>query len=322
MKSIIFERYGGPDVLQLKDVDKPVPNDNQILVKVHSAATNPLDWHMMRADPFFVRLGQGFWRPKVNLLGADIAGVVEKVGQNVTEFKPGDEVFGSIGAGGYAEYAITTEKHLALKPENVSFEDAASTPVVGLTAIQGMRDFGKVESGQSVLINGASGGIGTFAVQYAKAVGAVVTGVTSGRNLDLVRGIGADDVIDYTQTNFTHGAQHYDLIFDTIGNIGMSDARRVLTPQGRFVVAGFASLAGLFRTMLFSNLKSQKPGQKLGSMGSSATRKEDLLIIRDLLASGKIKPVIDRRYPLNETAQAIAYLETGRARGKVMITVV
>lgn len=322
MKSIVFERYGDPGVLRLQEVEKPAPNDNQILVKIHSAATNPLDWHMMRADPFFVRLGQGFWKPKVNRLGADIAGVIEAVGKNVKEFKPNDEVFGSIGAGGFAEYALATEGQLALKPAQISFEEAAATPVVGITAIQGMRDFGQIQARQQVLVNGASGGVGSFAVQYAKVVGAVVTGVTSARNVDLVRSIGADHVIDYTQTSFTNGALRYDLIFDTIGNIEMADARRALTPQGRFVVAGFASISRLFRSMIFGNLKSPKPGQKLGSMGSAVTRKKDLLVIQELLASGKLTPIIDRRYPLSETAQAIAYLETGRARGKVMISVV
>lgn len=322
MKTIFFEQYGSPDVLQLKDVDKPTPGDNQILVKIHAAAANPLDWHLMRADPFLVRLGQGFWRPKIQKLGADIAGVVETVGKNVKEFKPGDEVFGSIGAGGFAEYALAKEKHLVHKPANVSFEGAASVGVVGFTALQGLRDFGHIRAGQKVLVNGASGGIGTFAVQYAKAIGAEVTGVTSTRNLELVRSIGADHVVDYTKTDFSKTGKQYDLIFDTIGNISISAAKRALLPDGLCVVAGFTTLRGLIALALFGNLKSDKPGPKVGMMGTAEDKKEDLLVMRDLLASGKIKPVIDRRFPLRETAEAIRYLETGRARGKVIVSVV
>jgi NADPH:quinone reductase-like Zn-dependent oxidoreductase len=321
MKTIIFERYGPPEVLQLKEVEKPVPGDNQVLVKIHAASANPLDWHRMRADPFLARLSEGFWRPKTPKLGADIAGVVEAVGKDVTEFKPGDAVFGSIGAGGFAEYALAREVRLAHKPTNISFEGAASTPVVGFTAIQGMRDFGKIQPGEKVLINGASGGIGTFAVQYAKAVGAEVTGVTSTRNLELVRSIGADNVIDYTQTDFSRTGQQYDLIFDTIGNISISSAKRALNPQGRCVVAGFTTMRQLLALAFFGNLKSEKPGPRVGMMGTAQDKKEDLLVIQELLESGKIKPVIDRRYPLHETAQAIAYLETGRARGKVIVSI-
>lgn len=321
MKSIVFDRYGDPSVLQFIDIEMPVPQDNQILVKVHSAAANPLDWHKMRADPAFARLSYGLFKPNKNKLGADIAGVVVAVGKDAQEFKLNDEVFGDIGMGGFAEYALAKPEQLAHKPANVSFEQAASTPIVGITAIQGMRDFGHIQAGQSVLINGASGGIGTFAVQYAKSVGTMVTGVTSTRNLELVRSIGADHVIDYTKENFTRGSARYDLIFDTIGNIEMVDAKRALQPQGRFVVAGFSGMWLMIKTAVLGNLKSDKPGQKLGMMGSAVPRRADLLVIQELLASGKIVPVIDRSYPLSDTAQAIAYLETGRARGKVLIAV-
>ncbi len=322
MKAIVFTQYGSPAVLRLEDVEKPTPVDDQVLVKVHAAAANPLDWHLMRADPFIVRLGQGFWRPKVTRLGADLAGVVESVGPGVSEFRPGDAVFGSIGAGGFAEYALAAEKHLVHKPASVSFEAAAATPVVGLTAIQGMRDYGHIQSGEKVLVNGASGGIGTFAVQYAKALGAEVTGVCSTRNLEMVRSIGAEHVVDYTQADFSQTGQQYDLIFDTIGNIAISDARRALQPQGRCVVAGFTTLRHIVALSLFGNLKSEKAERKIGMMGTAEVKKADLLLIQELLATGKIVPVIDRTYPLRETAQAIAYLEQGHARGKVLVSVI
>ena len=321
MKAIVFTEYGSPDVLRLEEVEKPVPAEGQVLVKVHTAAANPLDWHLMRADPFIVRLGQGFWRPKVTRLGADLAGVVEAVGAGVTEFKPGEAVFGSIGAGGFAEYACAAEKHFVHKPANVAFEAAAATPIVGLTAIQGMRDCGHIQSGQKVLINGASGGIGTFAVQYAKALGAEVTGVCSTRNLELVRSIGVDHVVDYTQSDFSQTGQQYDLIFDTIGNIPMAAARRALQPQGRCVVAGFTTMRHIAALGLFGNLKSEKAEKKIGMMGTAEVKKADLLLIQELLATGKLVPVIDRTYPLHETAQAIAYLEQGHARGKVMVSI-
>lgn len=322
MKAIVYEKYGSPDVLQLKEIEKPTPAAGQVLVKIHAASANPLDWHRMRADPFIVRFGEGFWRPQAgSKLGADIAGVVEAVGKDVKEFKPGDEVFGSIGAGGFAEYALAKEKNLTHKPANVSFEGAASVGVVGFTAIQGMRDYGHIQPGQKVLINGASGGIGTFAVQYAKAIGAEVTGVTSTRNLELVRSLGADHVIDYTKTDFSKTGKQYDLIFDTIGNIKIADAKRALRPDGLCIVAGFTTLLHIAALAIWGNLKSEKPGPKVGMMGTAEDKKEDLLIIRDLIASGQVKPVIDRRFPLHETPQAIAYLETGRARGKVLVSI-
>jgi NADPH:quinone reductase-like Zn-dependent oxidoreductase len=320
MKAIIFTQYGSPDVLQLAEVEKPTPNENQVLVKVQAAAANPLDWHRLRADPFLVRLDGGLFKPKNPKLGADLAGIVEAVGRNVTEFKPGDEVFGGSG-GAFAEYACVHQKYLALKPANLSFAEAASTPVVGFTALQGLRDAGQIQAGQKVLINGASGGIGTFAVQLAKAYGAAVTGVCSSRNLELVRSIGADHVVDYTQEDFTRNGRQFDLIYDTVGNRSVTDYKRALTPQGTCVIAGFTTMPRLIEHLLLGPLRSKSGGKKVGMMGTAKPNKADLLVIKELLETGQIVPVIDRTYPLAETAAAIRYLETGRARGKVIITV-
>ena len=321
MKAIIFTQYGSPDVLQLAEVEKPTPTENQVLVKVEAAAANPLDWHRLRADPFLVRLGDGLFKPKNPKLGADLAGIVEAVGPDVTEFKPGDEVFGAAGGGAFAEYACVHQKYLAMKPANVSFAEASATPVVGFTAVQGLRDTGKIQAGQKVLINGASGGIGTFAVQLAKAYGAEVTGVCSGRNLELVRSIGADGVIDYTKEDFTRNGRYYDLIYDTVGNRSVADYKRALTPQGSCVIAGFTTMPRLFEHMLLGPLLSKKGGKTVGMMGTANPNKADLLVIKELLETGQVVPVIDRYYPLAETADAIRYLETGRARGKVIITI-
>ncbi|MFO7537526.1 MAG: NAD(P)-dependent alcohol dehydrogenase, partial [Chloroflexota bacterium] len=314
MKAIIFTQYGSPDVLQLAEVEKPTPQENQVVVKVQAAAANPLDWHRLRADPFLVRLGDGFFKPKNPKLGADLAGIVEAVGRNVTEFKPGDEVFGEIGGGAFAEYACVHEKQLVLKPANLSFAEAASVPVVGFTALQGLRHAGQIQAGQKVLINGASGGIGTFAVQLAKAYGAEVTGVCSSRNLELVRSLGADHVVDYTQEDFTRNGRQYDLLYDTVGNRSVADYKRALTPQGSCVIAGFTTMPRLFEHMLLGPLRSKKGGKKVGMMGTANPNKADLLVIKDLLERGQVVPVIDRSYPLAETAEAIRYLETGRAR--------
>jgi NADPH:quinone reductase-like Zn-dependent oxidoreductase len=321
MKAILFTQYGSPDVLQPSEVEKPTPNENQVLVKIVAAAANPLDWHGMRGEPIIARMGNGLRKPKDQRLGADIAGRVEAVGRNVTEFKPGDEVFGTVGVGGFAEYVCTREKNLVLKPGNISFEAAAAAPVVGLTAVQGMRDAGKIQAGEKVLVNGAAGGIGTFAVQLAKSYGTEVTGVCSTRNLDMVRSIGADHVVDYTREDFTRNGKQYDLIFDTIGNRSVFDYRRALSPQGRCVIAGFTSLPRLFGHMLLGPLVSKRGDRKVGMMGISNANKEDLLVIKELLETGKVVSVIDRRYPLSETAEAIRYLETLHARGKVIINV-
>lgn len=316
MKAIVYPTYGSPDVLELQDIDKPTPQDNQVLVKVHAAAANPLDWHRMRGAPFLVRLSDGLRKPKNPRLGADIAGRVEAVGRAVTAFQPGDDVFGEIGAGGFAEYVCVKEVALVSKPANLSFAAAAAAPVAALTALQGLRNHGKLQSGQKVLINGASGGVGTFTVQMAKAFGAEVTGVCSTRNLELVRKLGADHVIDYTQTDFTKTGQRYDLIFDAVGNQSVAAYRRALAPQGIGVVAGFTTLARMFPIMLFGSWGQQKISAFLAQPNQS-----DLLVIKELLETGKVAPVIDRCYPLAETAAAIRYLETARARGKVIITI-
>lgn len=318
MKAIVWTKYGSPDFLQLQEVAKPVPKDNQVLIKIHAASVNPLDWHRMRGAPFLVRLDEGFFKPKDTRLGADVAGRVEAVGSAVTQFKVGDEVFGELGAGSFAEYVAARESRLALKPANLSFEEAASTPVVGFTALQGMRHKGEIQPGQKVLVNGASGGVGTFAVQLAKALGAEVTGVCSTRNLDMVRAIGADHVIDYTKDDFTRDGQQYDLIYDAIGNRSTADYKRALKPNGNCVIAGFTTLPRLFEHILIAPRLSNK---RIGLMGVASPNQKDLLIIKELLECGKVKPVIDRCYPLSETAEAIRYLETGRARGKVVISI-
>ncbi len=320
MKAIVYTKYGPPDVLQLEEVATPTPNDNEVLIKVQAASANPLDWHRMRGEPFLVRLGEGFLKPKNPKLGADIAGRVEAVGSKVTEFKPGDEVFGEIGSGGFAEYACASEKLLVPKPAGTTFEAAAAVPVAALTALQGLRDTGRIRAGQKVLVNGASGGVGTFAVQLAKSFGAEVTGVCSTRNLDMVRRVGADHVVDYTREDFTRNGQQYDLIYDAVGNRSVLAYKRALTPQGICVVAGFTTLPRLFEHMLLGPLMSKAGGKKVGSMGVARVDKQDLLFIKELLETGKVIPVIDRRYPLGEVPEAIRYLEEGHARGKVVIT--
>ena len=323
MKAIVFTEYGSPDVLQLKELEKPSPKEDEVLVKVHAAAGNPLDWHFMRGEPFLARLENGVQKPKITRLGADIAGRVEAVGNHVTQFQPGDEVFGEkfeSGLGGFATYVCVPESALALKPANVSFEAAAAVPIAALTALQGLRK-GQIRSGQKVLINGASGGVGTFAVQIAKALGTEVTGVSSTRNLDMVRSIGADHVVDYTKEDFTRNGQQYDLIFDAVGNRSLSEYKRALSPDGICVIAGFTTLSRLFEHMVLGPLTSMIGSKKIGMMDTAHTNKDDLLFLKGLLEAGKIVPVIDRCYPLSETAEAIRYLETGRARGKVIITV-
>ncbi len=317
MKAILFTKYGSPDVLQFTDVEKPIPGDDEVLVKVHAASANPADWHIMRGAPFLARLVNGLFKPKHSRLGADVAGRVEATGKNVTQFHAGDEVFGELSLnimGSFAEYVCANEDTFALKPVNMTFEQAAAVPLAAFTALQGLRDKGQIQAGQKVLINGASGGVGTFAVQIAKSYGAEVTGVCSTRNLELVRSIGADHVIDYTKEDFTNNGQRYDLIFDAIGNRSVSDLKRALTPNGIGSIAGFTSLPLLFSAMFFG-------GKQVGLMETASANKKDLLFIKELLESGKIVPVIDRAYPLSETPEAIRYLETSRARGKVVITV-
>ncbi|MCI0575107.1 MAG: NAD(P)-dependent alcohol dehydrogenase [Chloroflexi bacterium] len=319
MKAIVYEKYGPPDVLQLKEVEKPVPKENQVLVKVHAASANALDWRPF-TSPIIVRLVRGgLLKPKDTSLGADIAGTVEAVGSDVTEFQPGDEVFGVCG-GSFAEYALARETKLARKPANVSFQAAAAVPVAAFTALQGLRDKGQIQAGQKVLIQGASGGVGTFAVQIAKSFGAEVTAVCSTRNLDMVRSIGADHVIDYTQQDFTRNGQQYDLILAVNGYHPILDYRRALSSRGVYVVAG-GSLAQIFEGMLLGPLVSRVGTKKMGSMGIATTPKTDLLVIKELLEAGKLVPVIDKSYPLSEAAEAIRYLIEEHARGKVVITV-
>jgi NADPH:quinone reductase-like Zn-dependent oxidoreductase len=319
MKAILFAKYGSPDVLQLTEVERPTPKADQVLVKVQAASANPLDWHRMRGAPFIARMSEGFLKPTDPKLGVDIAGQVEAVGSTVTEFQPGDEVFG-IGAGSFAEYACAGEAKLALKPANLSFEAAAAVPVAAFTALQGLRDRGQVHAGQTVLINGAAGGVGTFAVQIAKSFGAEVTGVCSTRNLELVRSIGADHVIDYTQNDFTRDGQQYDLIYDAVGNRSVLDYRRALSPQGICVVAGFTSLPRLFEHMVLGPWMSKRNSKQVGLQGMATTPKDDLVAIKELLEAGTVVPVIDKCYPLSAAAEAIRYLEHGHARGKVVIT--
>lgn len=319
MKAFIFEKYGSPDVLELREIEKPTIGDTDLLVKVQAASANPLDWHRMRAAPFLVRFSDGLLKPKNILIGADIAGTVEAVGKNVTEFKAGDAVFTDVGVGGFAEYVSVAEDKLVRKPENISFEEAAAIPVAALTALQGLRDKGQLQAGQTVLVNGASGGVGTYGVQIAKAFGAEVTGVCSTRNLELVRGLGADYVIDYTQEDFSKNGRSYDLILDCVGNRSASAYKRALSPTGKCVLAGFTTIPHMLPLFALGALTSKFSDQEIGPMLAKVV-KADLMIIAEMMERGSVKSVIDRCYPFNETPEAIRYLETGRARGKVIIS--
>lgn len=317
MKAVLYTEYGSPDVLQFTEIEKPVPGDHEVLVKVYAASANPADWHLMRGEPFLARFENGISKPNRTRLGADLAGRVEAVGKKVKQFQAGDEVFGELplnALGSFAEYACAHEDTFALKPARLTFEQAAAVPLAAFTALQGLRDKGRIREGQRVLVNGASGGVGTFAVQIAKSYGTEVTGVCSTRNLDLVRSIGADHVIDYTREDFTRNGQRYDLIFDAMGNLSLSGCRRALTPDGVCSVAGFTSLPRLFTVMLFG-------GRRIGLMETASPNKKDLLILRGLLESGKMTPVIDRTYQFHDIPEAIRHLETGHARGKVVIAV-
>jgi NADPH:quinone reductase-like Zn-dependent oxidoreductase len=323
MKAVVGRCYGSPDVLRVEDVARPTLADDQVLVRVHAAALNPLDWHFMRGTPYLVRLTAGFGRPDNPRLGVDFSGTVEAVGRNVRRFKPGDEVFGG-KRGAFAEYvSVREEGGLAVKPANVSFEQAAAVPIAGITALQALRDQGHIHPGEKVLINGASGGVGTFAVQIAKAYGAEVTGVCSTRNLELVRGIGADHVIDYTREDFTQGTQHYDLIVDTVGNHPLLELRRVLTPHGILVIVGGESQdnwIGPMSRMIDASLLAPFVKQKL-AMFLADLNAADLTRLADLMREGKVKSVIDRSYGLDQIADAMRYLEKGHARGKVILSV-
>lgn len=319
MRAVIQEKYGSPDVLQLRDVEKPAPGENEVLVKIHAASVNAYDWHFLTADIFLIRLmGGGFLKPKNTRPGADVAGQVEAVGRNVTQFKPGDDVFGDIGHGGFAEYACTPERKLALKPANLSFEEAAAVPMAALTALQGLRDAGQIQAGQKVLINGASGGVGTFAVQIARYFGAEVTAVCSTHNLEQARQLGADHVIDYTREDFTQNGRQYDLILAVNGYHPLAAYKRALTPRGIYAMAG-GSKAQIFQTMLMGSRMSEAGGRKMCAVSAKVDQK-DMEIIKELIEAGKVKPVIDRRYPLSEAAEALRYLGGGHARAKVVIT--
>jgi NADPH:quinone reductase-like Zn-dependent oxidoreductase len=325
MKAIVYHEFGSPDVLRLEEVEKPVPNDNQILVKVRAVSVNPFDWHFMEGTPYLGRpLAFGFLKPTVTRLGVDYAGTVEAVGKNITAFKPGDEVFGN-KFGAFAEYVVASDKAMALKPASLTFEQAASIPVAALTALQALRDTGKLQPGQKVLINGASGGVGTFAVQLAKTFGAEVTGVCSGRNVELVRSLGADHVIDYTKEGFTKRVERYDLILDNVGSQPLSGFRRVLTPRGKYVEIGGGGvkdsrwtgpLVGVIKMLVLKPFVTQET-----SMMMAEISRKDLTLLADLIQSGQVKPVIDRTYTFSQLPEAMRYLEEGHARGKVVITV-
>jgi NADPH:quinone reductase-like Zn-dependent oxidoreductase len=315
LRVIIRDSYGSPDVLRLQEIEKPIPKDDEILIKVHSASVNHIDSHGLRGTPFMARiiLG-GLIKPKVKILGYDFSGTVEAVGRNVKKFQPGDEVFGTnkVG-GGFAEYLSVSEDFMLIKPPNVSFEDAASVPGAGVTALQCLQKYGGIQSGQNVLINGASGGVGTNAVQIAKALGATVTGVCSTTNLGMVRSIGADDVIDYTKEDFTRTEQRYDLIADVVGKSSFSDCKPILKPNGRYVTT-VAPITSFITARMVRGDKKMIPF-------IASPERNDLMYLKDLLESGKLKPVIDRRYTLEQVSDAIRYLEEGHVKGKLIINV-
>jgi NADPH:quinone reductase-like Zn-dependent oxidoreductase len=321
MKGIIHERYGRPDVLELRDVEKPVIEDDQVLVRVHASSVNPVEWYGV-TGPYFARIGNGLREPKDTTVGADLAGRVEAVGKDVKAFQPGDEVYGTSGAS-WAEYAPAREEKLAPKPANVSFEEAAAVPVAGLTALQALRDHGQVKPGQKVLINGASGGVGTFAVQLAKSFGADVTAVCSTGNVEQARSLGADRVVDYTQEDFTKGGERHDLMLDIAGSRSFLACRRVLAPEatvvligGKMTYRGLGPLPHLAGTILKSRFRSQTVKFFVAKITT-----EDLVVLGELLEAGTVRSVIDREYPLSEAPEALRYLGEGHARGKVVITV-
>jgi NADPH:quinone reductase-like Zn-dependent oxidoreductase len=323
MKAAVRYCYGSPDVVRYQDVPKPTAADNEVLVRVHAASVNPFDWHYLQGTPYMLRTDAGFGKPQDPRLGVDFAGTVEAVGKNVTRFKPGDEVFGGED-GALAEYvAVREDRAVTLTPPNVTFAQAAAVPIAALTALQALRDKGHIHAGETVLINGASGGVGTFAVQLARSYGAEVTGVCSARNLDLVRSIGADHVIDYTREDVTKGSQRYDLILDTVGTHSVLEYKRILKPNGIYVMIGSTTPGNWFgwleipiQSWLLSPFMSQKFGMIVAEL-----RQDDLATLGTLMQSGKVTPVIDRSYKLSEAAEALRYLEKGHARGKVVVTV-
>jgi NADPH:quinone reductase-like Zn-dependent oxidoreductase len=322
MKAFVYRRYGTPEMLQLEDVDVPTVGHDQVLIRVHAASVNPFDWHHLTGKPYLMRLSAGFGKPKEIRIGADYAGRVASVGRDVTLWRPGDEVFG-MRSGAFGEYVVTGQDKPARKPSNVTFEQAAAVPMAGLTALQALRDKGGIQAGQHVLVNGASGGVGTVGVQLAKAFGAHVTGVCSTRNVDMVRKLGADRVIDYTEEDFVHSGQKYDLILDVAGNRSISDRRRALTRTGKLVLVGgpktnawFGPLGSALTVTLASFLRTQKMMMML-----AANRKADLDLLARLLAEGKLIPFLERTHPLHELPRAMAYVGAGHARGKIVITI-
>jgi NADPH:quinone reductase-like Zn-dependent oxidoreductase len=324
MKAIICSKYGSPNVLQLREVSKPVPQEDEVLIQIHAASLNSRDLRMLRANPFFMRLMPGgLFRPKNEILGADLAGRVKAIGRLIRQFQPGDEVFGYLpsatGRGTFAEYVCAQESLLALKPANLTFEQAAAVPLAAITALQALRDKGDIQPGQKVLINGASGGVGTFAVQIAKALGAEVTAVCSARNLEMVRSFGADHVIDYKVEDFTQNGQQYDLILAVNGYHPISDYLRALKPEGTYVVAG-GSMAQLIQAAGNGRRTSKTGGQKMVVL-SQEHNQNDLVLIKELLESGKVRPVMDKCYPLSKTPEAFWYFEKEHAQGKVVITI-
>ncbi len=323
MKAMVYTEYGAPEeVLRLEEIEKPTPAAGEVLVKVRAAAVNFGDWSLVRGDPFIIRLMTGgLSKPKFHILGADIAGIVEAAGPGVTEFKPGDQVFGDISDvafGGFAEYVATQADRLVHKPANLTFEEAAAVPQAAVVALQGLVDKGNIESGEKVLVNGASGGVGTFVVQIAKAFGAEVTGVCSGRNLDLVRSLGADHVIDYTKEDFAQNGSRYDLILATAGFRSIFDYRRALKPDGTYVMTGGA-MSQVYQAMLLGSLLSMGNDKVLTNLASMPD-KEDLTLVKELIEAGKVKPIIDSCYPLDEVAAALRHYGDGHSRGKVIIT--
>lgn len=321
MKAIVYHDYGSPDVLKCEEIRKPVPGDDEVLIKVRAAALNPLDWRLMRGGPRLARAVLRLGKPTAQhpgRIGRDVAGTVEAAGRNVTRFKPGDEVFG-VCPGAVAEYACAAEAKLALKPGSVTFEQAAAVPIAGLTALQGLRDKGNVQPGQSVLVNGAAGGVGAFAVQIAKSLGVEVTGVCSTRNVEMVRSLGADRVIDYTQEDFTQGTEPYDVILDNVGNLPASAYRRILKPKGICAIAGAPKEFGRILTFVLGAFVLSRFVRQKFFLFMARIVPEDLAEIARLIEAGKVTPVINRRYPLSETAEAMRYLEEGHARGKVVI---
>ena len=323
MQAIVYQRYGSPDVLEFDEIPIPAPSEGQVLIRVHAASVNPYDWHFLRGTPSFIRLFTGMRRPKFPRLGADVAGVVEAVGIDAAPFKPGDAVFGT-AKGSFAEYACAVASQLALKPQEISFEQAACLPIAGVTALQGLRDKGKVQTGQTVLINGAAGGVGTFAVQIAKSLGLRVTGVCSAKNVELLRSIGADEVIDYAREDFARSAQHYDLLFDLVGNRSLSDNLRAVHPRGTYISCGGGgpdrSTRDMLAAMLQNAVRSAFTSQKMPGLLAKINR-EDLAILSSLIQRGIVIPVVDRTYSLREVAEAVRHVESGHVHGRVVIAV-